>query len=71
MAIVEACDQCGVLCSHSSSEPALCDECSGLNAARAAETARWESLTVEQKIEELKQRLDVMNNRVDWSNKRF
>jgi NMD protein affecting ribosome stability and mRNA decay len=37
-----------------------CDECNGTNARKRAEAERWAALTLEQKVEELKTRLDAM-----------
>lgn len=71
MALLSPCCRCGKEISHSASEIPLCDDCSGKNLAKANEKKRWDNLTIEQKLDELKNRLDQLDNIDVWSNNRI
>lgn len=66
MALLSNCMRCGIQVCHSASDVPLCDECSGRNAAKRAEAERWKSLTVEQKLDELKARMDAVSEQSRW-----
>ena len=61
MAIDWECWQCKTRVTGSSSRyGSLCNECDGTNARKRQEVERWASLSLEQKCDELKARLDAM-----------
>lgn len=66
MALISSCTKCGVSVSHRASEIPYCDECSGRNAAKRAEEARWKALSIEEKLDELKARLDALSTQSRW-----
>lgn len=47
----------------------FCDNCNGVNDAKQQEELRWQSLTLEQKVEELKLRLDARDNQINIRNR--
>jgi hypothetical protein len=66
MALLSKCSMCDLLVAHRASEIPLCDEHSGKNAAKAAEAKRWAALTTEQKLDELKAKLDSLDKRARY-----
>ncbi len=71
MAVDWSCHGCGKNVTGSASRyGSMCEDCDGTTAARKAEVQRWASLTLEQKVEELKQRLDSMGPAANaaWQN---
>lgn len=66
MAILRTCS-CGAEFNTSASTYEwLCPECDGTNAKKRAEAERWAALTPDQKIEELKARIEVLERRSQW-----
>jgi hypothetical protein len=69
MAIMLNCADCGKeFCTSVCSGSIFCDDCNGVNESKRQEQARWASLTVEEKLDELKGRIDSLDNRHDWRN---
>jgi len=44
----------------------LCDDCNGTNEAKRQEEERWKALTVEQKLDELRQLVLSLHQRQSW-----
>ena len=66
MAVLSSCYKCGVAVSHRASEMPACDECSGKNQRKRDEAARWKALSVDEKLDELKARMDAIPLRELW-----
>lgn len=66
MAILQQC-RCGKVFSSSASDYSfLCDDCNGTNAQKRAEEDRWRALPLEQKIEELRDRITSLEQSSRW-----
>lgn len=66
MAILQTC-ACGKTFSTSAGSGRWqCDDCSGEAARVRAEAARWAALSLEEKVEELKGRVDGIAGRQSW-----
>jgi hypothetical protein len=71
MAINETCS-CGAnFITSPSSGKYQCDECDGTNARKKAEVEHWESLTPDQKCEELLVRIKSLEQQLRWRDMRF
>ena len=67
MAIISDCAQCGQSFWHSVSNPRhLCERCNGSIEKAAAEEARWCGLSVDEKLNELRQGLKNLTNYNRW-----
>lgn len=67
MAILETCSKCGATFSSNPSECKIwCNECDGTNAAKRKEAERWKNLPLEDKVEELKRRVDSLTSHSYW-----
>lgn len=70
MALLSPCVGCGKEVCHSASEMPMCDKCSGKEAALEAEAKRWAALTADEKLDELKAKVDDLMSRssgFDWN----
>jgi hypothetical protein len=65
MAILQTCT-CGKTFCTSVGGSWQCDDCNGENARKKAEADRWAALPLEEKVEELKRRLDASEQRQSW-----
>lgn len=66
MAILSECLGCGKEVFCRVNELPYCDKCSGNEAARQKEQQRWNALTVEEKLDELKTRVDGLTQQNQW-----
>ena len=64
--VLSSCYNCGTMIGHRASEAPVCDECSGKNQQKREEEARWKALSVDEKLDELKARLDAIPLRELW-----
>jgi len=67
MAILSKCLYCDKMASHSASSPPLCEDHDGRKAHREAEKKRWNALTIDEKLNELKARLDDHIENTYWN----
>lgn len=67
MAIISQCGRCGMDFGHSASDARwLCRKCDGTAEREKAEADRWAALSVDEKLNELKRRLDDVADRQTW-----
>lgn len=67
MAILSTCAKCGGDFNHSASDGRyLCRKCDGTVEHEAKEAARWAALSVDEKLNELKKRLDSIAKAQSW-----
>lgn len=66
MALLSTCTYCNKEVCHRAGELPVCDDRSGKTQAKLDEQKRWASLTVEQRLDELKARLDSLDERSHW-----
>ena len=67
MAILSSCAGCGKLFGHMASDSRdLCEKCDGSAERAAAEEARWRGLSVDEKLNELRQGLKNLTNYHKW-----
>ena len=52
------CSKCGATVFDQTDTSSLCGECSGIIAAKEYELKRWQALTADQKLDELKAKVD-------------
>jgi hypothetical protein len=65
MALLDKCMYCPKEVCHRASELPICDDCSGVNERKRAEILRWNGLSLEEKVEELRNRMEQLENRSD------
>lgn len=59
MALDQGCTGCGkTFTTSGGSWKIFCDDCDGTNAIKNANEKRWQALPIEEKIEELRRRVD-------------
>jgi hypothetical protein len=65
MAILLSCTECGkdFMCSRFSF---LCQDCDGTNDKRRAEEERWAALSIEDKVNELRNMIINLQTRINW-----
>lgn len=66
MALLSQCLYCDKMVSHSVSGDPLCEDHDGKKEAKEKERLRWGALSVEQKLDELKARLDDHLENPPW-----
>ncbi len=67
MAIEVQCAKCQASFTTSASNYGnLCEECDGTNEAKRKESARWFRLTPSQRIEELRKRVEALEQSSQW-----
>lgn len=67
MAILLNCRNCGTpFTSSVSAYKSLCDECDGTNERNRQEEDRWKALTVEEKLNELRNAVRSIQQQSEW-----
>lgn len=67
MAILEFCWKCKKeFCTSATYASGLCDDCNGTNEAKRLEEERWQALTLEQKVDELRQLVLGLQQHQSW-----
>ncbi len=64
MAIILNCVHCGKDFMTSACHGSIfCDDCNGVNAAKQQELDRWQALSLEEKVDELKFKVDFLEKK--------
>ena len=72
MAILSSCSKCGSDFMHNPSDSRIyCENCDGSKELAAKEGDRWASLSINEKLNELKQMIIDVENTVKYYNVRF
>jgi hypothetical protein len=66
MAILKTCSCGATFGTSASSAKWKCDDCDGTIARKRAEEERWSSLTADQKADELRRRVEALEQRSHW-----
>lgn len=68
MAVLGNCYVCGVQVGHRACEIPVCNKCSGKDERDRKERERWMALSVDERLDELKARLDGLPMESIWAN---
>lgn len=72
MALLCNCRKCNEPFSQNAdSYETLCDECNGKNQQKRDEEARYQALTLEKKVEELRKEIELLRQEISYRDARF